>query len=300
MTTPQPWAAFRDELAAEAPRTGPFPHRGFLEAATGAIDEEGDVAVFSNDDASVAIVIGSDTVRFAGHESITDYHSPLGNQAEDLLVSVFDDLAGRRFELDSIPDESVVTVTRALDRLGVPSTTTEHAATGVLTLPSSLDDWLMSIGKKERHEVRRKRRRFEAEHGEIAVERHGIEALDSFCDLHRTSPGDKGSFMTDRMQTYFGELITEAGAVIHNLVCDGNTLASAFGFETDDAYYYYNSAYDNRAAQSSPGIVLLSMMISAQIDRGAAVFDFLKGAETYKYRHGAEPRPLFVIEGSLP
>ena len=42
------------------------------------------------------------------------------------------------------------------------------------------------------------------------------------------------------------------------------------------------------------------MMISAQIDRGAAVFDFLKGAEGYKYRHGAVARDLFVVEGRLP
>lgn len=300
MSSSDPWSAFHDELTADAPRTGPFPHRGFLEAATRAIDDEGDLAVFSNDESSVALVVGPETVRFAAHESITDYHSPLGTNAVDLLTTAFESLGGRRLELDSLPDESVASVSQALDRLGIVYTTTEHAATGVLTLPSSLDDWLMSIGKKERHEVRRKRRKFEAEHGEIVVERRGIEALDPFCDLHRTSPGDKGSFMTERMQAYFGELITDAGAIIHNLVCDGNTLASAFGFETDDAYYYYNSAYDSRAAQSSPGIVLLSMMISAQIDRGAVVFDFLKGAETYKYRHGAVARPLYVIEGSLP
>lgn len=298
MTTNDPWSAFHDDLTAVSPLTGPFPHRGFLQAAAGAID--GDVATFSNDHASVALVIGSEKVRFAGHESITDYHSPLGTDAADLLASVFDGLNSLRFELDSLPDESVATVVEALDRLDIPHSTTRHAATGILSLPGSLDDWLMSMGKKERHEVRRKRRRFEAEHGEISVERCGIEALDAFCALHRTSTGDKGSFMTARMQAYFGELITGAGAVIHNLVCDGNTLASAFGFETDDAYYYYNSAFDRAAAQSSPGIVLLSMMISAQIDRGAAVFDFLKGAETYKYRHGAVARDLYVVEGSLP
>jgi len=300
MTTTDPWSAFGDNLTAVSPLTGPFPHAGFLRAAERAIDADGDIATFASDDASIALVIGAEKVRFAGHESITDYHSPLGRGTTDLLASVFDGLGGVRFELDSLPEGSVATVVAALDRIGAGHSTVKHAATGVLTLPESLDQWLMSIGKKERHEVRRKRRRFEAEHGEISVERYGIEALDAFCDLHRTSPGDKGSFMTERMQSYFGELITNAGAVIHNLACGGDTLASAFGFETNDAYYYYNSAYDGRAAESSPGIVLLSMLISSQIDRGASVFDFLKGAETYKYRHGAVARDLFVVEGSLP
>ena len=77
-------------------------------------------------------------------------------------------------------------------------------------------------------------------------------------------------------------------------------MASAFGFETDDAYYYYNSAFDGSIAKWSPGIVLLSSLIEQQIHRGAAVFDFLKGAEAYKYRHGAEPRELHHVVGRLP
>lgn len=300
MVSSDAWGSFDDGLASVAPFTGPFPHKGFLSAAERATDEDGDLATFSGHGGSVALVVGADSVRFAGHESITDYHCPLGDGATDLLASVFDELGGFRFEFDSLPLESLQIVHDALDRIGASHTTSQHAATGVLALPDSPDEWLMSIGKKERHEVRRKVRRFEADYGDVSVERRGIEALDAFCDLHRTSPGDKGTFMTERMQTFFGTLITDARAVIHDLECDDGTVASAFGFETEDAYYYYNSAFDSRAARSSPGIVLLSTLISAQIERGATVFDFLKGAESYKYRHGARARDLFVVEGSLP
>ena len=48
---------------------------------------------------------------------------------------------------------------------------------------------------------------------------------------------------------------------------------------------------------ASPGVVLFSAMIETEIERGAAVFDFLKGDEQYKFRHGAQPRQLYVIEG---
>ena len=300
MVGAEPWASFDDGLTAEPDFIGPFPHRGFLAAAEQAIDPTGELVTFSDAGGSVALVIETGTVRFAGHESITDYHSPLGADAAEVLTLAFGELGGLEVRLDSLPQVALETVTTALARVGAPHTVSQHAATGVLTLPADIEEWLMSIGKKERHEVRRKRRRFESEHGEIVVERSGIEALDAFCDLHRTSPGDKGSFMTDRMQTFFSSLITDAGAVIHDLRCAEGTLASAFGFETDDAYYYYNSAFDSSAASSSPGIVLLSMLVSAQIDRGARVFDFLKGAEVYKYRHGAEARDLFKVEGSLP
>lgn len=50
----------------------------------------------------------------------------------------------------------------------------------------------------------------------------------------------------------------------------------------------------------SPGSVLLSALIERQIDRGAAIFDFLKGAETYKYKQGAVARDLYSVKGSIP
>jgi CelD/BcsL family acetyltransferase involved in cellulose biosynthesis len=105
--------------------------------------------------------------------------------------------------------------------------------------------------------------------------------------------------MTDAMEGLFTELATTAGGTVHHLVCGGVVRASAFGFETHDGYYYYNSAYDPDAAMASPGVVLFSSMIERQIERGVPVFDFLKGDETYKYRHGAAPRPLFAIEGVI-
>ena len=106
--------------------------------------------------------------------------------------------------------------------------------------------------------------------------------------------------MTDEMRAYFEELLDTGGASIHTLVCDGIARAKAFGFETGEGYFYYNSAYDADAAMASPGIVLLASMIEAQIERGAKVFDFLKGDERYKFKHGASPRPLYAVSGRLP
>ena len=40
---------------------------------------------------------------------------------------------------------------------------------------------------------------------------------------------------------------------------------------------------------------MLSHLIERSIDDGKKVFDFLKGDETYKFRLGAQPRPLFEV-----
>jgi hypothetical protein len=300
LTSSNPWGGFRDDLEAVAPSTGPFPHAPFLIAAEKAIDSSDELLIGSHGDGSVALVVEGTEFRFAGHESVTDYHAPLGQGAIPALVGAFERLGGHNFSLDSMPEGSLEAVSTALDAVGAMYSTRTHGATGVLALPDTAEDWLMSLGKKERHEVRRKRRRYEAEYGEITLAQSGTEALDVFRDLHRSAPGEKGAFMTDRMLTYFGSLLDGAGATMHNLIRDGRTVASAFGFETEAAYYYYNSAYDHDIAHASPGIVLLSTLIDLQIQRGAALFDFLKGAEAYKYRHGARARELYVVEGRLP
>jgi CelD/BcsL family acetyltransferase involved in cellulose biosynthesis len=235
-----------------------------------------------------------------GEESLTDYHSPIGATFGSLLFDVLDGRRGHTYRFDSMPKEVADVVAESLDRLGAPSTPVQHDAAAVLTLPGTSDEWLDALSKKERHEIRRKRRRLEDAFGPPTIERMGREAVGRFCEMHRTSAGDKGAFMTAEMERYFADLAIEAEATVHGLVCDGTMRAAAFGFETDEGYFYYNSAYDVDAASSSPGVVLVASMIESQIERGAKVFDFLKGDARYKFRMGAQSRPLYVIEGRLP
>lgn len=294
-----PWSAMAGYRAA-APGVGPFPHAAFLEAAEEAVGTRSDaIRVATTKVGAVALVVDDDLIRFAGPEHLTDYHAPLGDDPS-VVAETLAPLSNRRFVLDSLPHDVAASTGAAIEALGIEASMLPRESTAVLALPSTHEEWLMSIGKKERHEVRRKRRRFEAEFGEVTIERTGLDTVARFCEMHRTSPGSKGAFMTDTMERFFTRLVTDVGAVIHLLRCGGTVRAAAFGFETDDGYYYYNSAYDPEAAAASPGVVLLSSLIGEQIERGATLFDFLKGDERYKYRHGAVARPLFVLEGRVP
>lgn len=288
-----------DDLPPIAPRTGPFPHRAFLRAVERTTPVVGaEILTVDGPAGAVILVVDDGTVRFAGPGDLTDYHSPLGDVG-DPLIETFLGLSGHSFRFDSMPIEVRDVMVPALEAVSASCAVTDHDATAVLDLPGSFDDWLASIGKKERHEVRRKRRRFEAEFGAIEVERVGAEGIAEFSSMHRSSEGEKGTFMTDGMEAFFLDLLETAGASIHNLVCGGAVRASAFGFETPSGYFYYNSAYDRDAAMASPGVVLFSSLIELQIERGATVFDFLKGQEPYKYRHGAVARPLYAAEGTF-
>ncbi|MEN8238213.1 MAG: GNAT family N-acetyltransferase [Actinomycetota bacterium] len=299
--TSTPWDAFPSDLDPIAESIGPFASRPLLEVVWNHRDTAGlDLHISSVADGAVALVTDGDRVEFAGQSNLTDYHSPLGSAGGEALAHALGSHQGASVYLDSLPLEAVAAVEEAVKAAGGEPSTSQHETAAVLELPASYDDWLASIGKKERHEVRRKRRRFVAEFGEIEVVPHGSEAITMFCAMHRTSHGAKGMFMTGEMQSYFEDLLDNGGATIHTLVCDGIPRANAFGFETDDGYYFYNSAYDMDASMASPGIVLLASMIEAQIARGAQVFDFLKGDERYKYKHGASPRPLYAVSGKLP
>ena len=295
------WDEFPLDLEAVAPGIGPFPYRPFLETVWNHRDNPTDrLHIAAIEGGAAVFVVTDDHIRFAGQSNLTDYHSPLGHNAAEAVAEALSRLPVTTFRFDSLPEEARATVELGVEMAGGRFSTTEDEVSAVLDLPDSYDAWLASIGKKERHEVRRKRRRFEAEFGEIAIIQHGSEAIDMFCAMHRTAQGDKGMFMTGGMQRYFEDLLDHAGATIHTLECDGVPRANAFGFETNDGYFYYNSAYDTDAAMASPGIVLLASLIEAQIERGATVFDFLKGDERYKFKHGAQPRQLFVVTGSLP
>ena len=295
------WASFPTSGLPAARHTGPFPFRDFLQAAwthQSSPNAELTLVATGNGD-GVAFSVAESRIEFVGPEHLTDYHTPVGDESVKAVAMALGEHPGSAFRLDSLPAEAATTITAALDLVGADHRIDEHAATAVLALPDTFDAWLEGIGKKERHEVRRKRRRFEATYGEARLLSGGIELLDRFARMHRSQPGDKGGFMTEAMEAFFAALITDVGAVIHTLNCGDRVLAASFGFETSDGYYYYNSAFETEAAQASPGVVLLSMLVESQIDRGASVFDFLKGEETYKYRHGATRRPLFVIEGTL-
>ncbi len=301
MMSISPWDPFPTDLQPVAASIGPFASRPFLEVVWNHRDTAGlDLHIEADDKGAVALVTDGKHVEFAGQSNLTDYHSPLGERGGAALARALASHGGASLCLDSLPHEAVATVEDAIREAGGEPVTQQHETAAVLALPASYDEWLGRIGKKERHEVRRKRRRFVAEFGEMEVVRHGPEAIAMFCAMHRTSQGDKATFMTGPMQSYFEDLLIHAGATIHTLDCDGIPRASAFGFESEEGYFYYNSAYDNDAAMASPGIVLLASMIEAQIARGAKVFDFLKGDERYKFKHGAAPRPLYQVTGTLP
>jgi CelD/BcsL family acetyltransferase involved in cellulose biosynthesis len=173
----------------------------------------------------------------------------------------------------------------------------------VATLPGSgtIDDFLATLGKKERHEIRRKVRRAEAA-GDIRLDdsKNPLVDLDAFIDLHQKRWGDKGLFPDTpggrQSRTFFRRLVELFGADgplrLAFLTVDGRRIAAGVSFETADALLYYNAGVDPDARDLSPGVLMVERYVRRAIERGIRRMDFLRGDEPYKYEWGAVDEPI--------
>ena len=295
MLTHSNWSTEAFNLPPLSPRVGPFPGRRWLETWW---DHRGSgTLLLAETDASLLpLTLNDNRLEFAGEGDLTDYHSPRG--AATALTDVIKDLPkSTLIHLDSMPEDSASAAAAALRDAGLEPTIADDTVTAVLELPATFDDYLAGLAKKERHELRRKRRKFDAELGVGRIERRsGPEAVALFARLHRLSDGAKGTFMTAAMEAFFLDLHTRADGVIDVLVDGSDRPAAAiFSFEDEAGFYLYNSAFEPEVRNLSPGNVVLSHLIERSIAEQKHVFDFLKGDEAYKFRLGAKPRPLFAV-----
>ena len=278
-----------------APQTSVFPTRGFLESWWNHF-ASGELRIVEGEAALAALRRRPDgVVALVGDPDLTDYHSPLGEMAAATLADYMAQIAtGTTYHFDSLPAEAADPLHASLRN----ATVERQEAAYRLALPGTVDEFWQGLTKKERHEMRRKRRRFTEALGEPQIVAGTPNNFDLFAEMHRMAPGEKGQFMNEDREAFFRDLARLPESKLDFLSgSDGRIVAAAFGFEDDSGYYLYNSAYHPDWSAASPGIVALILLLERAIQQGLAVFDFLKGDETYKLRLGAVARPLFSVRG---
>jgi CelD/BcsL family acetyltransferase involved in cellulose biosynthesis len=166
----------------------------------------------------------------------------------------------------------------------------------IIPLPETWDDYLMSIDKKQRHEIRRKLRKADAADTRFIIvgNEHDIRAeMEIFIDLHQKSTPEKDKFMDAQMQGFFFEVaqVLQDNGWLQLAFVEmyGEKTAALLNFDYGDAILVYNSGYDPMQYRHlSSGIVVTARCIEHAISLGRNKFDFLRGDEVYKYRFGAE------------
>ncbi len=300
MTNLPPWDSPSFDLEPWALHTGPFVRRAFLRSWWEHFGTGERIHILDDGATLIPLRHTGYELSFMGEPDLTDYHSPLGSEATELLTDFLrGPEAPDQVHFDSMPIEAATPLSKGLQNAGYQGGPVPHHSTSVLALPNEYEEWLSGLERKQRHEIRRKTRRFEESIGSIRLERHqGLSAVQDFVTLHRKSPGRKGLFMTDIMEAFFESLASQEAAVVDLLYERDEPIAAAFGFEEPDVYYLYNSAYDPERRHLSPGIVLVTSLVQQAIRSEKKSIDFLKGDERYKTRFGASPRILYEIRAT--
>jgi CelD/BcsL family acetyltransferase involved in cellulose biosynthesis len=173
----------------------------------------------------------------------------------------------------------------------------------VVTLPdgADMDGYLATLGKKERHEIRRKVRRAEAI-GPIRLDdsTDPLADLETFIDLHQKRWGVDGLFPSTRggqqsrvLVRRLFELFVPGGPLrLTFLSVGGRRIAAGIHFQTAEGILYYNAGIDPDARELSPGVLMVYAYVERALALGLRRLDFLRGDEPYKYEWGAVDEPI--------
>tara|TARA_B100000315_G_scaffold161618_1_gene150123 strand:+ start:320 stop:1300 length:981 start_codon:yes stop_codon:yes gene_type:complete len=225
---------------------------------------------------------------------------------QDFFSTLLDDLRQQginHLDLGSLrPDSTVLTnlVGLAKER-DYEVLCHEEGVSIELDLPATWDEYLATLTKKQRHEVRRKLRRLEKTDnvnyrcGE--VNRPVGDSMDAFLKLFSLSRKEKAGFMSARMESFFRSMagaMAEIGLLKFGILeLDTLPAAMVMCFDYNDCVYLYNSGYDSQYDSLSVGLLSKVLCIKGSIQESKKRFDLLKGNETYKYHLGGREVALY-------
>ncbi|MGI8968797.1 MAG: GNAT family N-acetyltransferase [Chloroflexota bacterium] len=248
-----------------------------------------------------------------GDPNIIDYMDGLAlrGEAVQLLTALWRcalrDLEWDRISLRHVPGSSPLlsALEIAADEIGLTIDIQQDEVCPVALLCSSWDGYLQLLGKKQRHEIRRKLRRaqedVEWEWRTVTTHEQLENDLPVFFRLHEAGGSGKAGFMTPRMRRYFSDLTsTMLGAGMLRLSIfrrAGLDVAATMGFLYRDRYFLYNSGHDPSQSAYSPGIAAVAHALQDAIKEEAIAFDFLSGDEPYKYQFGGAKTYTYRVEG---
>ncbi len=173
----------------------------------------------------------------------------------------------------------------------------ETEAAPSLNLPSSYEMYMDNLDRKNRHELRRKKRKIESQKGLLhnrVKDPEGVRnCIDLFIELHRKSSSSKQQFWEKKGVERFFRTITALfstkGWIEFNVLnLEDDLAAILLNFVYNDEIHFYNIAFNPNYASFSPGIYLFNQSIQQAIEDNLRRADFLRGRERYKYYFGAK------------
>ena len=177
-----------------------------------------------------------------------------------------------------------------------------------ITLAShSWESYLRALGSEHRANVRRRLRRlherFDVSWDQARTDDARLEALHTLIRLHQKrweTRGGSTAFHLPSLVAFhedFTRLALQRGWLrLFVLRLDGVPAAAFYGFRYGGTFSFYQSGFDPGYAPHGVGLVMQALAIRCAIEEGATEYDFLHGAEPYKFLWTFQTRALGYLE----
>lgn len=254
-----------------------------------------------------------DTLSFMASHEVTDYCDFIIAEEREkfffkrffcFLKETFPEI--NRLELMNIKESSatLVILPGLASELGCTFKQKLNEVAPVLRLPLAYEEYLSLLGRKDRHELRRKLRRLESL-PDVRVEKvtrpeNFDSGLDIFIQLHRSSSPAKAEFWEKTgMISFFKEMASRLAekhwSELAILFSGNHVLGALLSFPYFDEVHLYNVTYNQAYKRFSPGYYLFHESIRQAIVENKKEVDFLRGKEKYKYDFGAQDSKIWSL-----
>ena len=171
----------------------------------------------------------------------------------------------------------------------------------VLTLPNSYDEYVKSLGKNMREQIKRYPRRlekqFKVEYELAKTPAQVDEFWNQLVELHGKrwrARGQTGVLALPSRRNFHRyichKFLTKDWLRLWRLKIDGAPACVLLNYFWGGKYWFFIGGFEPELMKWSVGTCLFSRVFQSAIEEGATEFDFLRGAEEYKYRFGAVDR----------
>jgi len=249
-------------------------------------------------------------LNLVGCVNVSDYLDVLIDNTEENIDAIYESLLSEIDKINwdklfwcSLPEKSK---TRdALKRYFSENENVKESIQDVapiINLPESWDEYLVSVGRKQRHEIRRKQRKLDqVNHAYEVIQQPTVDDVDDFIALHKQSSQNKKEFWDEKHLIFFRKLVPTLA--VNNKIrmfflrVDNKRVASMLAFDEPDSLALYNSGFSaGTYDELSIGSNLIAYTIKYAIENRKGIYDFLRGDEAYKFRFGAISTNVYDIE----
>tara|TARA_B100000029_G_scaffold494643_1_gene558653 strand:+ start:1109 stop:2089 length:981 start_codon:yes stop_codon:yes gene_type:complete len=260
----------------------------------------------------VPIIKEDKLITFLGSRDLFDYQDFIfkekisKNFITDFLDYCFNHLKANRIQFESIQEASStlkILETLKQDKIYSSIEIIEEDVAPFIYLPSSWDNFLSLLSKKNRHEIKRKLRRIEDQEKVETLEySHKNDTIPIMNDLIELMKQDekKREFFTTQREDFFRKIVEvfSEKKLLRLMITkvNNNLSAGSINFNNGNTNLLYNSGYDFDYKFLSIGLINHIENIKICIENGIKVFDFLRGSEDYKYRLGASDKKIYSVK----